>query len=508
MVRPFVCTALLGLAAAACKPPADGGPTATPAPDTAADIVAVAYNDPRSREDGERALEILVGLLADERLVALGKDGRPEPRLAERWEVSPDGLTWHFTLRRGLVFQNGQPITSTDARKAIVPDPQAPDSRVPPGLRDLVAVETPTAQEMVIRLKRPNAFLLEGLNLSPVTGAGDSGAGPFRLDTRTPGKATLRRFDRYYRGRSDVAGISIAEFPSQREAWSAMMRGDVDVLYDIAPDAFEFVKESPNAHIASYLRPYVIALTFNMAHPRLGRREVRRALNLAIDRARVIDTVAGGRGLPAVDHIWPNHWARDTAAPGFAYDPPAARAALDAAGLRRKAGAVPPSRFSFTCVVQADPRFERLALLIQRQLLGVDVDMKLEAVPMSSFQQRVASGRYDAFLGEMAASHGLGFTYSWWHSTPPSLIRTGYAGADAALDRVRAARTDDDLRSAVHELQRRMHDDPPAVFLYWAQASRAVSRRFGLPAGDDIDILRSVDRWRLVDRRAAGAGSP
>ncbi len=53
-----------------------------------------------------------------------------------------------------------------------------------------------------------------------------------------------------------------------------------------------------------------------------------------------------------------------------------------------------------------------------------------------------------------------------------------------------------------------MHDDPPAAFLYWGQASRAVSRRFVLPAGDDVDILRSVDRWRLVDRRAAGAGAP
>ena len=60
----------------------------------------------------------------------------------------------------------------------------------------------------------------------------------------------------------------------------------------------------------------------------------------------------------------------------------------------------------------------------------------------------------------------------------------------------------------VHALQRTMHDDPPAAFLYWEQASRAVSRRFVLPAGDDVDILRSVDRWRLVDRRAAGAGAP
>ncbi len=139
---------------------------------------------------------ILVGFFADERLVTLGRDGRPEPRLAERWEMSPDGLTWRFTLRRGLVFQNGQPITSTDARTAIVPDPQAPDSSVPPGLRDLVAVETPTAQEMVIRLKRPNAFLLEG----PEPVAGDRrrrlGRRPVparQADARQGHAASLRR---------------------------------------------------------------------------------------------------------------------------------------------------------------------------------------------------------------------------------------------------------------------------------------------------------------------------
>ena len=290
-----------------------------------------------------------------------------------------------------------------------------------------------------------------------------------------------------------------------------MLRGDVDVLHDVAPDAFEFVKESPNAHIASFLRPYVIALTFNMAHPQLGRREVRRALNMAVDRAVVIDTVAGGRGIPAVDHIWPNHWARDAAAPSFTYDPPAARTALDAAGLRSKGGAGRKPRFSFTCVVQAAPHFERLALLIQRELLGIDVDMRLEALPLSEFGARVGSGRFDAFLGELIASHGLGFTYMLWHSTPPPFIRTGYKGADAALDRVRDARTDDDLRAAVHGLQQTMRDDPPAVFLYWAQASRAVSRRFVLPAGDDQDILRNVDRWQLVGAGTSGAaraGSP
>ena len=90
---------------------------------------------------------------------------------------------------------------------------------------------------------------------------------------------------------------------------------------------------------------------------------------------------------------------------------------------------------------------------------------------------------------------------------PGPFFRSGYASANPVLDRLRGARTDDETRAAVHALQRTMHDDPPAVFLYWEQRSRAVSRRFALPAGEDLDILRSIDRWRLVSRDDAG-GAP
>ena len=507
MVRPFVCTAWLCLLAACTPDPQGRGGAAAPGPGTSPDIVSIAYSDPRSRQDSERALDIIIGFLADERLVGLTRDGRPEPRLAERWDVSPDGLTWRFTLRRGLTFQNGRPVTSAEVRTAIQPDPELPEAGTQPGLRDLVALETPSPLEIVIRLKRPNALLLEGLNLSPVS-SGDSGTGPFMPQARAPGKASLGRFDRYFRGRSAVSGVRISEYPSQRQAWTAMLRGEVDVLYDVAPEAFEFVRESPNAHLASFLRPYVIALAFNARHPRLGRRDVRRALNLAVDRRQVIDTVAGGRGVPAVDAIWPNHWARDAAAPAFPFDPQAARAALDAAGLKRPAGTAPGTRFAFTCLVQADPLYERLALLIQRQFLGVDVDMRLEAVPISAFQPRVSTGRYDAFLGELVSGHGLGFTYMFWHSKPRSFIQTGYTAVDAALDRIRGARTDDQTRDAVQDLQRTMREDPPAVFIYWPQTSRAVSRRFLLPPEEDVDIIRSVDRWQIVDPGAAAAALP
>ena len=517
VLRLFVCTALACLAGCG-GPPADRPPTAPPtAPPSASAnaatpgiVVAVANPFVRSAPGSpDRAITGVVRLLTTERLVAVSRDGRPQARLAERWEVSADGLTWRFTLRRGLTFQDGEPITSAAVQRAIEPtDPNDTDYMFP-GLRDVAAVEAASPHEVVIRLRRPNAFLLDSLNLAPISGASGSPAGPFRLDQRAPNRAILGRFKGYYRGRPALENITVVGYPSQREAWSAMLRDEVDGLYDVAPEALEFVKDSPKTHVTSFLRPFVAALVFNMAHPQLGRREVRRALNLAVDRQRAIGTVAGGRGLPASDQIWPNHWARDGRAPTFSFDPAGARAALDAVGLRPARRAGPPVRLSFTCLVQADPRYERLALLIQRQLLTVDVDMQLEAVPLAEFSGRALAGKFDAFLADVVAGHGLDLIYANWHSSPAGpYFRTGYRSADAVLDRVRQARTDEETRAAVHALQQTMFDDPPAVFIHWAYASRALSRRVVVPADDGNDIIRSVDAWRRADAPSGDTGAP
>jgi peptide/nickel transport system substrate-binding protein len=490
------------LAAAACRGPASGTADGTPGQDDprTRSTVTIAYADPRSRGTVERGIDIIVDLLSGQGLVAMSRDGRPVPRLAERWDVSPDGRAWRFTLRPHVTFQDGEAITAAAVLRAITPEPGTSEGETLPGLRDVVAVEAPSVQEVVIRLGKPNAFLLEALAQSPVASSKGAAAGPYRVVSRGKGRVTLGRFDGYYGGRPRLDAITLAEYTSPREAWTAMLRGEVDVLYDVSAEAFEFVKESPSTHVAMYLRNYVAMLLFNMRHPTLGRRDVRRALNLAIDRRQLIESAGGGRGIPAVDPISPQHWARDPAAPAYDVDRAAAAALLDRAGLRRRGGASGGSRFSFTCLVPAQPKFERLALLVQRQLLSVDVDMRLEAVPFEQYTERLTSGRFDASVGEIISGPGPGFAYMVWHSNPPSpYVRSGYSGANAALDALRAARTTDETRTALRALQRTFYDDPPAAFLYWDQASRVVSRRFLLPAGSEgQDILRSVDRWQIA----------
>jgi peptide/nickel transport system substrate-binding protein len=496
VLRPLVCTALASaLLASGCSGAAVPAAAARPA------SLVIAYAESRPQSDAGRGINTIAGHLRSERLVQLRRDGRPEAALAERWTQSADGRAWRFTLRQGLTFQDGTPIGAEAARRSLqeLLAGAAGDARaLRPGLRDVTGIEVASPTELVVRLSRPNALLLDDLALLYVTGKNDTQAGPFRLHSEGKGELVLTSFDHHYRGRPGLSRIRILAFPSHRMAWSAMLRGEVDCVYDVAPEAIDFAERSPATQVATFLRPYATAMVFNMAHPMLRRRDVRVALNMGVNRTEILRIALQNRGYPATDHVWPKHWAHDPLSPRLRHDTMAARARLEAAGLPavRAHGRTTP-RFAFRLLLPSnEPRIERVALLLQRQLIEIDVDLQLESVALVAFQERVRAGRYDAFLIELAAGHGLNLTHHLWHSAGSTLVSTGYSGADAALDQVRDARSDADTRAAVDALHRAMYSDPPAVFLYWSEVSRAISSRFQVPREDDRDIMSTVALWR------------
>ena len=73
---------------------------------------------------------------------------------------------------------------------------------------------------------------------------------------------------------------------------------------------------------------------------------------------------------------------------------------------------------------------------------------------------------------------------------------------DAALDRIRHARHDDEYRAGVAAFQQAIVDDPPAIFLAWSERARAVSRRFDVPAEPGRDILATLRLWRPATDQA------
>jgi ABC-type transport system substrate-binding protein len=320
----------------------------------------------------------------------------------------------------------------------------------------------------------------------------------------------LEAFADYYRGRPNIDFVEVQEFDDPRTSWAALMREQIDAVHEIAPSAMEFVQAQGQTIVRTFpfTRPYFISLFFNVKHPVLKNPLVRQALSYAADRKAIIDLAMSGQGEVAEGPIWPFHWAYSTASKTYSRNVEAATLRLDSAGLRLKPGGPGrmPSRLRFRCLTLAkDARYEKIALVLQKQLFEIGVDMEIEAVASPELVKRIQSGQFDAALVQRTSGRSLAWTYFFFHS---SVMSGGYSAADGELDRLRSAMADADVRKAVSDFQQKVYDDPPAIFIAWPQVARVVSAKFVVPiVPDEIgrdgarmpDVMSSLRLWTRAD---------
>jgi peptide/nickel transport system substrate-binding protein len=446
----------------------------------------------------------IVELLTVELLVGAGWDGRPVPRLAESWQELPDARGVRLKLRPGVRFHTGELVTAPEVVRLLKAEIAVTRAQGVSGSEIIERIEPDGDDAIVIRYTKPDAFFLTDLNLYNISDQKDAQlrTGPYRIVAEKP-VVQLAAFDGYYQGRPAIDRVEIAAYATPRAAWTAMMRGEVNFLHEVSRDAVEFVEAESEVKTYPLLRPYYVALVFNTAHAALGKRDVRVALSEAVDRQAVVDVGMWGHGRAADGPLWPYHWAYSSAQRTYAFNPDAARLRLDSAGFKRadrRDAKLMDSRFRFTCLLpNNDIRFERIALILQRQLAEIGVDMDFEALTTRSMVERLGTGRFDAFLFEMTSGRTLSWIYRFWHSPAPGappLFLSGYRGADEPLDRLRNSRSDHEVRVAVADVQRALYEDPPALFLAWPRETRAIDTTFSMPYEPDQDVLGTVWRGR------------
>jgi peptide/nickel transport system substrate-binding protein len=442
----------------------------------------------------EMGASAIINLLKGDPWLTNTADGRQAERIVLNWTWDESATVLRLKLRRDVYFHDETPLTPALAAAALHAQGRRQSS-----FTSVVSIEPDGDDTVLLRLKERNAFIVPDLTATLLVKPDDSniGTGPYRLVSKENNDAKLTAFGRYYRGRPALAGIEVTNYPTLRNAWAGLMRGDVDMLYEVGRDAVEFVDAETSVNTYSFPRPYYIPLTFNVRHPALRDARVRRAINHAVDRVALVREGLRGRGTTAEGPVFPQNWAYSALQSPFTYDPAAARLLLDEAGFpaRRNRDAAVPIRFQFECLVfDEDPRFDRIALLVQKQLADVGIDMHLVPVPLALLGERVLAAKFDAFLMEMSG-RSLSRVYDFWRSHQGP-INSGYTAADTVLDRIRASVTDDEMRAGVAELGRVMHADPPAAFLVWQETSRAVVAAFDVVPEAKRDILTNLWMWR------------
>jgi peptide/nickel transport system substrate-binding protein len=442
--------------------------------------------------------------LSVEGLTQVSPDGRAVPRLAESWQWEDAGRSLRVTLRRNVVFHDGTALTAPLAADVLNRLIGRPGNRALfPSLLDIIDVVADGELDIVFRLSRPSAFLPEDLDLPFETGTPPVGTGPFRIVSATPTEIQLERFDRYYRGVPSIGRIIVRAEGALRTAWSALLRGDVDMVTEVPPDAVQFVSND-DVQVVSFSRNYQYVIAFNSQKPPFDKAAVRRALNIAIDRQGIVQSVLQGRAVPSTGPLWPQHWAYDSSIQGYDSDPAAAIAFLESAGLRlSETPGAPPARLRFTCLIpEGFSLVERLALDIQKQLYGVGVDMQVEVVRPQDFDGRVRSGEFEAIFMDLVGGPSLGRAYVFWGSAKSftGLNLFGYENSEAErlFNILKTTTNEAAIRSATSALQRVLLNDPPGLFIAWNERARAVRREFRIvqdPRQDPADPIYTIWRW-------------
>jgi ABC-type transport system substrate-binding protein len=447
-------------------------------------------------------LNVLREMLYAEPLVGSDRSGKPVENLAESlsWEDGRKSL--HLRLRRGVLFHDGSNLTSDIVRRSVEDQIRQRGGEL--GFANVVEITTPAPDVVIIRLSQPDNFLVSALSGVRIThpDAPQVGTGPFVLTNTDAAIVETRRFDQYHQGPSPLAGVVIRTYDTQRSAWGALMRSEVDAVQEVNRGMVEFIEGNTNVRAFPMLQPFHVAMVLNQRHRVLRNVEVRRALIEAVDRDMIIRRAMNGLGEPADSPIWPRHWAYTPAARPLRQDGDSARLRLDRAGypLPSDGNGKARVRFTFKCLFWSEEvMYERIAMRLQRQLFDVGVDVVLQPATLETIAERMAAGTYDAVLAPMNASRSLELAYTYWRTDPStgrSSVNSGYRGVDAAFDRFRLSASEQETRAAVAELVQRFHDDAPAVFIAWLNVTRAVHTRFTIGDPEKDDPFAHIWQWR------------
>jgi peptide/nickel transport system substrate-binding protein len=296
-------------------------------------------------------------------LVGTTPDGQPSPNggIATKWENSPDYKRWTFHLRKGVKFHNGDDVTSEDVKFSLQ---RATGKRSTTGyagpLRTLIQdIETPAVDRIVIVTKEPTliiptylsrALSTEGMVLPKkyVETAGDDGfarkpvgSGPYRFVEQVTGShIRLAAVDSHWRtGPPKYKTITFKLVPEETTRIALLRRGEVDIADVSRERVKELEREAYPIHFRreeAILSGWWVLGPDGWAPPMKDKR-VREALNLAVDRAEVAQSIFAGHADPAsiplgLSWSFKEIGLKVTPEMAYAYDPARAKKLLAEAG--------------------------------------------------------------------------------------------------------------------------------------------------------------------------------
>jgi dipeptide transport system substrate-binding protein len=352
------------------------------------------------------------------------------PGLAEKWDITPDGLVYTFHLRKGVKWhttsKNFKPTRDFNADDFIFmierqwkeSDPYFKvtsqnhsyfnDMGMPKLLKSVDRVDDYTVK---ITLNQPEAPFLANLAMQyagiqskeyaiAMLKAGTPekidqdpiGTGPFYLvQYQKDAVIRFKAFPQYWAGKAKIDDLVFAITPDASVRWAKLQKGECHVMPYPNPADLDAIRKDPNVQLMEQPGVNVGYLAYNTTKKPFDDVRVRKAINMAINKKAIIDGVYLSTGVAAKNPILPTMWSYNDAVKDDPFDPEAAKKLLAQAGF--------PDGFStdlWAMPVQRpyNPNAKRIAELMQADLAKIGVKAEIKSFEWGEYRKRLQAGEH------------------------------------------------------------------------------------------------------------------
>lgn len=434
-------------------------------------------------------------------LVAINPEGEIVPYAAESWTTSDDGLVWEFTLRQDITFHDGTPLKAQDFawtfQRALAPETASPAAASMLG--SMTAAEA--LDDYTLRLSLAEAYFpflltlsssgyLQPLSQSAIEEMGEEvfarnpvGTGPYKMkDWLTGERVVLERNPDYNWGPAiaentgsfNIETIEFRVIPEYATQIAGMESGEIDFMVVQTKD-MEFFRDNPDFQIFERplqgIAPYI---ALNLEVPPFDDVNVRKALNLALDRQAMVDVMLEGQGViqygpisESVIGYWPG-----VEEIGYNYDPDAAETYMEEAGFTRNTDGVwakDGKVFYFPmATVATDEETARISQIVQEQLKRFGIEVELTPVDAGIYGETVLGGDFEVAIGNWLYPEA-DLLYLIFHSSMINALnvhRLNDPEMDALLEQTRTEVDPATRQEVVNEVQKKLVEDAIFIPLY------------------------------------------
>ncbi|MET3925243.1 ABC transporter substrate-binding protein [Devosia sp. 2618] len=373
-----------------------------------------------------------------EALFQLTDAGTVEPKLSADYKVSEDGLTYTFTLKDGVTFHSGEPLTAADVKYSIerVTAETSKSSRKK-SLSTITGIETPDDNTVVITLSARSISLPYNLSYVWIVNdkaaditATEDGTGPYKLEEWRRGSAlSLARFDGYWGDKPTNGEVVYQYFTDATALNNALLTNAVDVITSVqSPDSLAQFSGNAAYTVTEGASTTKEILAYNDRVAPFDNVKVRKALARAVDKAKLLNSIWGDYGTLIGSFVPPTDpWYVDLTGVD-AYNPDSAKELLTEAGY--------PDGFEFTIDTPDYDPHPLVAQFLQSEFAKIGVKANINIITANEWYTKVYQEKnFQATLQEHVNHRDIVFYGNpdfYWGYNNPEVVKL-IADAESAV---------------------------------------------------------------------------